>query len=221
MNRPLLIVRPEPGNRQSVKAAIDCGLNAIGCPLFEICALPWSVPDDLARYDGMLFTSANAALHIGVHLAKVKHLTAYCVGGATATAAKQMGFDVADIGVSGVDNLLLHLPPKNLLHLCGSDKVRMRPHPHRINAVAVYSSVALPAPPIFFELTSRPLAIALHSPRAALRVSELVADRAKIALVAISQATANAAGAGWQAVAVAANPRDEEILATAKIMTTA
>jgi uroporphyrinogen-III synthase len=60
-------------------------------------------------------------------------------------------------------------------------------------------------------------AAVLHSPRAAKRLAELVdpADRATIRIAAISAATAEAAGEGWQAVRIASSPNDAELLALA------
>ncbi|MET0240431.1 MAG: uroporphyrinogen-III synthase [Sphingobium sp.] len=55
----------------------------------------------------------------------------------------------------------------------------------------------------------------LHSPRAAAHFASLVNDahRTQIALVTISDATAQACGNGWKSVAVAASPDDPAMLA--------
>jgi uroporphyrinogen-III synthase len=42
--RPLLVVRPEPGNAASV-AARALGLAVLGAPLFAVEAVAWTVPD--------------------------------------------------------------------------------------------------------------------------------------------------------------------------------
>jgi len=58
---------------------------------------------------------------------------------------------------------------------------------------------------------------AVHSPRAAKRLAELVpeGDRANIRIAAISQAAGDAAGPGWAAVGIAAVPTDSALLALA------
>ena len=57
----------------------------------------------------------------------------------------------------------------------------------------------------------------VHSPRAARRLAELVSPdaRSTIRLAAISKATAEAAGHGWQEIRTAPVPRDTELLALA------
>jgi uroporphyrinogen-III synthase len=55
----------------------------------------------------------------------------------------------------------------------------------------------------------------VHSPRSARHLADLIelADRGTIRIAAISEATAGAAGDGWQEVRVASAPRDNELLA--------
>jgi uroporphyrinogen-III synthase len=55
----------------------------------------------------------------------------------------------------------------------------------------------------------------IHSPRAGHRFAELAKDRSTIAIAAISEAAAAAAGDGWQSVAAAGQPSDEALLALA------
>jgi uroporphyrinogen-III synthase len=58
----------------------------------------------------------------------------------------------------------------------------------------------------------------IHSPRAARRFAELTDARGResIAIVAISPAAADAAGAGWAQVDAADKPTDEALLALAE-----
>jgi uroporphyrinogen-III synthase len=55
----------------------------------------------------------------------------------------------------------------------------------------------------------------VHSPRAGSRLGELVPEKGDVAIVAISKAAADAAGTGWDRVAVAEKPTDEAVLALA------
>jgi uroporphyrinogen-III synthase len=55
----------------------------------------------------------------------------------------------------------------------------------------------------------------IHSPRAGRRFAELVSKRSGIAIAAISAATGEAVGDGWQKMAIATQPSDEALLALA------
>ena len=115
-----------------------------------------------------------------------------------------------------MDELLASLAPESrLLHLCGED--RRAPHlpEQQISCVAVYRARAMEVPDGLHGL--RDQVAAVHSPRAAKRLAELVpeGDRANIRIAAISQAAGDAAGPGWAAVGIAAVPTDSALLALA------
>lgn len=52
----------------------------------------------------------------------------------------------------------------------------------------------------------------IHSPRAGARLAELIADRAAIQIVAISEMAAQASGSGWAAIHIASAPREHAML---------
>jgi len=208
----ILVLRPEPGASVSVRRARELGLDAVAIPLFEIEPVAWSRPDP-ARFDGLLLTSANAIRQAGDGLNELRGLKAYAVGEATAEAARAAGFDVAAKGDSGVCRLLGSIEPDlRLLHLCGADRREPDAPRQSITAVPVYRAKAVEQA----DLGGVEESIALvHSPRAARRLAELVKDRASVTIVAISQAAADAAGAGWKEIAVADQAADEAMLALA------
>lgn len=208
--KPLLVLRPEPGNQATVDRARAMGLEPIACPLFRVEPLSWTAPDPRA-FDHLLLTSANAPRHGGDQLARLTALPVLAVGAATAEAARAAGFDVALTGEQGIDALLAALPAnRRLLHLAGADH---RPAPARraVETLLVYRSVALAAP----VLPSGALVAMVHSPRAGERLAALQTDQARIAIAAISPAAAAACGAGWARIAVADQPRDGALLALA------
>ncbi len=208
--KPLLILRPEPGNSATAARARAMGLEAVQCPLFEIEPVEWTAPD-AASFDFVLLTSANALRHGGMGLAALTTLDALAVGAATADAALGAGFRVAMAGDSGVDALLDTLPgEQRLLHLAGADRYRPAPR-HRIARVVVYRAAPLAAPAIPLG----PLVALVHSPRAAARFAELAPSRADIAIAAISTAAAAACGTGWAALEAADRPDDMALLALA------
>lgn len=188
------------------------GLTATAVPLFEIEPVPWQAPDPQA-FDGLLLTSANAVRQAGPQLAKVRALPVYAVGKATAGAARAAGLEVVLCGEGGLRELLAEVPgAPRLLHLCGDDRTAT-PDTTAISAVPVYRSMAIPRPVGLDQLAG---SVALvHSPRAGQRLGELVADRQKIGIAAISIAAADACGFGWAAVEAASQPNDAALLSLA------
>ena len=215
--RRLFILRPEPGAGRTLARARSIGLEAVAMPLFAIEAIPWSAPDS-AQFDGLLLSSANAVLYGGPELERLRGLPVYAVGPATAEAASKAGFEVLAEGDNGVDPLLAGLDPDiRLLHICGE---HLRPPADArqwICPVVAYRSASLPAPPALAELEGQVAAV--HSPRAARQLRELAGetglDIASVRLACISEAAADAAGAGWERSEWAARPSDELLLALA------
>lgn len=209
--RRLLVLRPEQAAARTLDRARELGLDAVSVPLFVVAPVQWDAPDP-QDFDGLLLTSANAILHGGPALEMLVRLPVYAVGEATAAAARQAGFAVEATGSSGVDELLAAIRPSRLLHLCGADRRRPGDHPHAIVELCVYRSLPIAAP----ELGKTGECVALvHSPAAARRFAELVADRSTIAIAAISAAAAQAAGSGWKAVHHSSRPGDDALLALA------
>ena len=210
--RRLIVLRPQPGADATVGKARALGLEAVAVPLFEVEAVDWQVPD-LAGFDGLLLTSANAVRFGGEELKALRILKAYAVGEATAEAAREAGFDVAVTGDAGVDRLLGSIEPDlKLLHLCGADRREPTDTRQQITPVVVYRATPIERP----DLSAAKDGVALvHSPRAARRFAELVTNRATVAIAAISQAAADAVGEGWRVVEVGQRPSDDALLALA------
>lgn len=208
----VVVLRPEPGASETVSRARTLGLEASAVPLFSIEPVQWSIPD--GEFDALLLTSSNAVRHGGSQLEMLHRLPVHAVGEATAAAARKAGFTVFRVGDAGVDELLEQIDARSrLLHLCGEDRREPGSADHSITAIPVYRSVALSSP----DLGQTEGAVALvHSPRAAQRLGELIADRSKILIAAISKAAADAAGSGWKAVKIAEHPTDEALLALAR-----
>lgn len=209
--RRVLVLRPEPGASETVARARARGLDAVAIPLFAIEPMAWEVPD-VARFDAVLFTSANAVRSAGDQLRALAALPAYAVGETTAAAAREAGFEVVATGDSGVDRLLQTIDPGlALLHLCGLDRREPAEAPHKMTPLVVYRAKPVEPP----ELPASGVVL-IHSPRAARRLAELVNERSGIAIAAISPAAAAAAGGGWAAVEVADRPNDDALLAVAE-----
>ncbi len=213
MSRPVLILRPEPGNAATVAQANLQGLNAVGYPVFEIEAVEWAAQRP-SNYEAVLFTSANAVFHSGPGLETYRHLPVYAVGSATAKAARAAGLMVKAEGSQGIDALLARIQPKKLLHLAGEDATLLSPNSHIIDQITVYRSRPIASPPPFWAILEQGPIVLLHSARAATFFRDLAksAKIDRISIVAISAKVAMAAGSGWEAVALAAHPRDEAMI---------
>lgn len=191
------------------------GLDAACLPLFAIEPVEWEAPDT-AGFDALLITSANAVRAAGNGLGALLRLPAHCVGEASARAAESAGLRVATIGGGGIDELLSAIGPGDrLLHLAGEDRRAASGSAGPIETVTVYRARALPRPRGLGGLAGNVAAV--HSPRSAARLAELVARpaRARIRIAAISAAAAGAAGAGWEQVATASAPNEPALLALA------
>ena len=213
--RRLFVFRPEPASRQTMRLAEDLGLDAVSLPLFDLEAMEW-IPPDAADFDGILLTSANTVRMAGEELNRFRGLPVHAVGEGTAVAAEVAGLGVATVGKGGVDRLLGSIDPDvRLLHLCGEDRREPSVAGRSITAVAVYRAKEKPEVSGLEALKGQ--VAVLHSPRAARRLAELLSAEARstVRIAAISEATAEAAGAGWQDVRAAKSPNDTELLALA------
>jgi uroporphyrinogen-III synthase len=210
--RRLLVLRPEPGASATVKRARERGLDARSVPLFTIEAVPWEAPDPV-DFDGLLITSANSIRAAGEGLGRLRGLPVYAVGEASAEAAREAGLGIAATGESGVDRLLGSIyPGLRLLNLCGVDRREPLEAPQQISPLAVYRARPTDAP----DLGAARGAVALiHSPRAGRRFAELMNERGATAVVAISQAAAEAIGSAWEQVELAERPDEDALLALA------
>lgn len=212
--RRLVILRPEPGAGRTLAKAMARGWNAVSVPLFQVRAADWQAPDP-ADFDGLLVTSANAVRHAGSGLDRLRTLPAYAVGEATAGVLRDAGFEVAATGEAGVEALLATVPPGlRLLHLAGEDRHEPASLSQAIKPVVVYRSVPVERPRGLEELVD---GVALvHSPRAGRRLAELVEDRRRTVVAAISPAAAEACGAGWERIGACEKPTDEALLSLAE-----
>ena len=223
MSKPLIILRPEPGNAAtSANArALGLGLNVHSHPLFETASVEWDAPDP-ARYVGVIMTSANAARLAGPNVKNFIHLPLYAVGEVTGDAAREAGFLSIVSGDGDVERLLgkiATLGLHRLLHLSGADYQPFEPHGVEIDRRTVYASNPITPPLALVAALKQGGVVMLHSTRAAKQFAIIVdakkIDRSTIALAAISENAAEAAGAGWAEISIASKPRDGALLGAA------
>lgn len=215
----LLILRPQPGADETADRAIAKGFDPVVAPLFVVRPLDWDAPEPSA-VEAVLLTSANAARHGGDRLEAFAGLPCYCVGTATAAAARQAGFeDVlagAGDGAAAVD-LMASDGIVHALHLCGREHIALDHPGIAITRRCVYAADAVNALPDEAGAAMKSGAVALlHSPRSGSLFAKLTGaagiDRDTVSIAAISEAVAAAAGFGWKTKAAAAAPNDEALL---------
>jgi uroporphyrinogen-III synthase len=213
--RRLFILRPEPGASASAERARRSGLDPVVAPLFRIVAVDWEAPDP-SEFDALLLTSANAVRCAGEQLSTLRRLPVHAVGEATAAEARESGLTIASTGEAGAEELLRLIPPNSrLLHLCGAQRRVPEDAPESITPLVVYRAQALPRPATLDGLQGQVAAV--HSPRAAARLSDLADGnvRGTVRIAAISRAAAAAAGHGWEQVEAAGEPSEAALLALA------
>lgn len=199
----LLITRPlKQGLRLAEEAARDCPPHrALVAPLSEVVPLPF----DPAVFDGaqaLILTSANAV----PFLPALPRLPAWCVGPATAAAARAKGFVPIDGGgdaASLIARLAEARPEGPIVHAHGRDMARdiVAALPDLpLRGVALYEAQRRPLPPeILGAMADSGVIVApLFSPRAARLLSAELAGRDgvvpmdRVVPVAISPACAEA-----------------------------
>lgn len=222
MTARVLVLRPEPGASRTAALLGQAGMEPVVYPLFDVEALAWEPPDADA-FDALLLTSANAVRHAGPALARYGALPCYCVGEATAAAARDAG--LADVRVGGGDAattvpLLLADGRSRVLHLGGSDVRSFDSLGMHIERVAVYRAVEHGDADglVAVVRATRPVAAMVHSPRAGERLAALLPapHRNGIALIAISDAAASACGPGWRDMIAACDRSDAAMIAAAQ-----
>lgn len=193
------------------------GLAITGHALSEIRPVAWECPDP-AGIDGLLIGSANAILHGGPQLARLAGKPVHAVGEATAAAARTAGFTVALSGSGGLQGVLDAVRgPARLLRIAGEEHVPLTPPPGvHVTEVIAYRSVPLPLDPAAALLAEGRALALLHSAATARHFAaecdRLALPRAGIALAALGERIAAAAGPGWRAVHTAARPDESTFL---------
>lgn len=225
MTRPLYVFRPEPGLSVTLETAAAQGLDASGCPLFEVEPVEWTVPpaDD---FSGLLVGSSNVFRHGGKRLDKLASLPVYAVGEATADGAREKGFIVLRTGKGGLQKLIDNMSGKerHLLRLAGEAMVDLDPPEGiTIDTRVVYRTAPLDLANDIASMMRESGGVALlHSGEAAKRLraecERLGIDRSAITLAVLGPRIAELAGDGWEAVHTAPQPLDVELLAMAQAL---
>lgn len=221
----LLIIRPQPGNDASAKRAREAGFEPVQLPFFEVRARGWHAPDP-SHFDALLITSANAVRHAGTGLSLYSALPVHAVGQNSADAVAAKDLALASTGTRGVDEALQLASAAGhhrLLWLAGEDQTSFHvPESLQVETRIVYAAETMALPSDARAIVASSDIVALHSARAARTFAKFVDTQgltpAAFRLAAFSQAIAEAAGPGWQAIATARHPSDEALLSAARAL---
>lgn len=215
----LVILRPEPGASRTAAAAAAMGLQPVAAPIFRLEPLPWRVPAH--AFDAVVMTSGNAARLGGAGIAAFTALPCYAVGDTTATEARKAGFSDVRTGASDGAALVRQIEADGItcaLHLCGREHKCLEAIAVTILSQPVYAAEAndVLSGQAITALAAGKALVLIHSPRAG-ALFAVLSDRSgvprdHVRIAAISRAAADAAGPGWQAIGIAAKPRDEALL---------
>lgn len=219
--RPILITRPAPVAQASLERAVSMGLDAHIASLFIASPMPWIAPDP-ADYDALFISSAQSLRLGGAGLDRLKNLPVYAVGPATGQAAASAGFRVVRSGDSDGQTLIAEMEGagiRSILWLCGARHSPLSGDSARLDILPCYQMDDLAPPPIWNQMIQAPVVVTAYSTRASQRIAALIGDaRGHIALLAISEKVARAAGSGWGQVVIAAQPDDAGMLAAAALL---
>jgi uroporphyrinogen-III synthase len=175
------ITRASPGAEETARRLAELGCDAVVAPVLEVRALPADI--DLADVGALAFTSANAVRAFAA-LADARELRVFAVGDGTARTARAAGFaDVvsADGDVGALAGAIAQAgeQPGVVLHpaaaapagdLTGDLIASGIP----ARSVAVYESVATEIPAALVARLGEFDGVVVHSPRAGLRLAEIL-----------------------------------------------
>ncbi len=227
MTPAVIVTRAEPGASETASLLVAQGYRAIVSPMLRIVPQPFD-PGLLDGVRHLLFTSANGVRSFSASGASGAGLTAWCVGPSTAKAARAAGFGTvidADGDAETLGRLILSAQPPPvppLLHVAnaaaaGNLAASLTAAGLATRFAAPYR--AEPAPALSDAAQSAlagpaPVAILIHSAKAAEALAMSGTDLAAAALVGISPAAlAPLSHRPRQTTAVAAAPNEAALMA--------
>ena len=122
---PIIVTRAEPGATETVERLKARGLTPVLAPMLCLVELPECQMPEPAELSGVVFTSANGVRTYAARRSD-RHLPVWCVGPATAQAARDKGFETVHESAGNAVDLAHFIarrspPPKNpLLHVANA-----------------------------------------------------------------------------------------------------
>ena len=248
MAKMTLIIRPQPDANRDVALLQRYGVPAIASPSMQGMQQQYELPDPLRFFGTIMTSrNAVDAITISGHASASEWLKmpAFVVGAASAAAARDAGFSNIIIGAGGGVGLLAPIRRYITDRKCKQNNgnlpllwpsaaeisfdlvAALAEHDIAVQRLPVYQMIANDA----LDVAARDKigegaigAVVAMSPRS-IKIFQKNLDAAGksssisgMALIAGSAAIAAAAGAGWQAIHVARQPRRSRLLALAVLL---
>ncbi len=230
----VLITRPQPDAEIFAQDCRDAGLDPVVAPLMSVTpGDDWEAPADAAA---LAFTSANG-VRVFASASRVRNLTAFCVGEATADAARAAGFSTIHAAdgdvVSLADTIARHggTISGQIVHIAGAriagDLLALLTQrgltARRIVAYETHEAENLPDAAGLAIGSGRALAVTLFSPRTAdlflklVEAANLTEALSRCRAVCLSRAVAHvAANADWRVIDTASDRNAASMIALMK-----
>lgn len=231
-NTPVIIARAQPGTSKSEARVDALGYSAIVSPALTLQSDPDVQLPPLDGFSGLVFTSANGARFFAEKY-EDRSLPAWCVGPATATAAKKAGFETVHESSGNAVALAAFIastiapPAKPLLHVAnaaakGDFKREMKMRRYKVKFAPLYR--AAPAPKLEDAAIAalkggEDCVILIHSAKGAEAFHTLAKSLPKSSahIVAISSVAARPLeGKGYKSIHIAARPNENALMKTLK-----
>ncbi len=230
----VLVTRPEPDASREVEALAARGHQGVKAPLLVIQPIE-DVALELAGAQALILTSRNALRALASHrdLGRARKLRLFAVGGATANAARELGFAEVTEGPgngAGLAELIeAEAKPADgaLIHLAGDTiafdlKSALEAKGFSVHQPVLYRSLqAAQLPPEALSLVrdGKLDGVILMSPRTARTFADLLARHGlvtqgkRLVCYCISKAVAEVLSPLGFGVRIASQPREEDVLA--------
>lgn len=226
---PVIITRAEPGASETAARVEALGARVILAPVLKLEPDLSSPIPDLSTLSGLVFTSANGVRTFSDR-AHQRALTAWCVGPATAAAAREAGFsDVRESAGNAID--LAHFIARNsdapsapLLHVAnaaakGDLKTQLEALGYAVSFAPLYAmrpATELPDAAVQAIESRSPALVLIHSAKGAAQFARLCEARclSTLAAIAISEpASAPLARLHLEAIYLASAPNEDQLIA--------
>jgi uroporphyrinogen-III synthase len=225
----IVVTRAEPGASATAERLTALGHTALLAPMLTIA--PIAAPAALDGFQAVVFTSSNGARAFAAQTTR-RDLPVFCVGDATAEAARAAGFSAIHSAGGDLVDLIALVAAKAdramgpMVHAAGADLAgdlagALRTQGFAVEVRSYYKAVQSTSLPDVLEaaLNESPPdvdAVLFHSARAAAAFVNQVKHHsalARIDAVCLSDAVADAARAAlWRSVTVAGQPQEEALL---------
>lgn len=211
------VTRTRPGAERTAERLKALGHEAVVTPVLEVRPLPGGV--DLDGIVALAFTSANAVSAFARRETR-RDLPVFAVGGATAAAARSVGFEAVRAGAGDVRALAALIDTERpaggeVLHVAGRPMAGDLAGDLRAQGVPARTAVLYETAPAAFDPPPAVDAVLVHSPHAARVLAErLPPSWGGVRMLAISAAAAEPLRRkGCTAVETTSSPTDAALLA--------